>query len=103
VPWIDKLLQSCKCGDVTEAILLMNSETDTGWFQRVVRDCSVYCFVAGRLKFRHQGRAATRPASQGQVIFYFGRDPEKFMRMLSEIIVTFAMSVLPKPVVLKVA
>jgi ParB family chromosome partitioning protein len=99
VPWTDKLLQSYKSGEVKEAILLMNSETDTGWFHRVVRESSVCCFVEGRLKFRHRGRAAIKPASQGQAIFYFGRDPDKFMRVFAKV-GAFAITVSPTPVIM---
>ncbi len=76
----------------------MNAETDTEWFHRVVRECSVYCLVVGRLKFRHRGQAAIRPASQGQVVFYLGRKPDKFMRVFSEI-GALAVTVSPTPVV----
>jgi ParB family chromosome partitioning protein len=73
----DKLATHVETGDVTEAVVVVNNATDTGWFHRLARVSSAVCFPRGRIKFvSPEGELAT--PLQGQAIFYFGRGVETF-------------------------
>ena len=82
--FIDKLIAEISAGRVTEAILLMNSCTDTGWFDRASQQASRVCFTLGRVKFVLPNGALTLP-TQGQVFFYFGDNPETFDRVFRKV------------------
>ena len=75
--FVSKLLQHIRSGEVTEAILLTDSCTDTGWFQDALSLAAAYCFPKGRLKFygpHDEIQFAQRP----QTFFYFGNNVEMF-------------------------
>jgi len=74
--FIDKLLYSIECEDVTQAILLTNNNTDTQWFHAAARLANYVCFTKGRIRFLKQGQE-TQPTN-GQAFFYFGPNIEKF-------------------------
>ena len=75
--FVSKLLQHIRSSEVTEAILLTDSCTDTGWFQDALSLAAAYCFPKGRLKFygpHDEIQFAQRP----QTFFYFGDNVEMF-------------------------
>ena len=75
--FVSKLLKHIKSCEVTEAILLTDSCTDTGWFQDALSLAAAYCFPKGRLKFygpHDEIQFAQRP----QTFFYFGDNVEMF-------------------------
>lgn len=78
-PWVEKLVSEHEAGNVTAAISLVASRTDTQWFKRL-RDYPC-CFVEGRLKFVGSKDAAPFPSA----IFYLGEDIAAFHFCFSEI------------------
>lgn len=60
--WTGKLLDEYEHGDVTEAIALVPSRTDTKWFQEL-RD-HPRCFINGRLKFGGAKNSAPFPSTK---------------------------------------
>lgn len=72
--WTNHLIVSYETGQVTAAICLVPSRTDTAWF----RQFAPYprCYVSGRLKFSGSNNAAPFPS----VIFYLGSNIDAFVR-----------------------
>lgn len=79
-----KLISEIKAQRVTAAIVLTNNFTDTGSGQDLLSTCSAVCFPGKRIKFiDSEGNASGAPL-QGQMITYFGIDPEGFAREFSQ-------------------
>jgi ParB-like chromosome segregation protein Spo0J len=81
--FIRKLIADFKSGNVKEAILLTNDNTDTEWFQTAARVASVVCFVSDRINFDKPDGGTSAPTN-GQSFFFFGRDESKFIREFSQ-------------------
>lgn len=76
--FIDKLVAELACGRTRQAIALTNNSTDTDWFRVAAAACQAICFVRGRILFlKEDGETALTP-TQGQSLFYFGSDLERF-------------------------
>ena len=62
----------------SEAIVLVNNGTETGWFQEMAAECSAICFPKSRVKFLDpEGNPSGAPL-QGQAIIYCGPDADAF-------------------------
>jgi len=70
--WVEKLCNEYTAGSVTEAIALVPSRTDTGWF-KAFRD-NPRCFISGRLKFSGYDNSAPFPS----MVVYLGSDERGF-------------------------
>ena len=66
------LLDKLASGEVSEAIVLVNNATETGWFQQLLNAATAVCFYRGRIRFLNADGCPEGSALQGQVIFYFG-------------------------------
>ena len=80
--FIEKLLES----DVDQACILVNSATETGWFQNLLEHCNAVVFIRGRLAFWGtfaKDREGTK-GLQGQAIFYVGSNVEKFKKTFAD-------------------
>lgn len=74
----DKL--AAEVGRGSQAVVLVNNGTETGWFQRMGAACSAICFPKSRIKFLDpQGNPSGAPL-QGQAIIYCGPDADAFER-----------------------
>ena len=83
--FVDKLVAEVDAGNVTAAILLTNSETETAWFQAAASKASRLCFPCSRIRFL-RGAAGTQSSPQmGQTLFYFGSDCERFAEVFREL------------------
>ena len=81
--FVRKLVGEFVAGRVTAAILLTNNETDAAWFQLALSHASRVCFPAERIRFVSPSGRSSSP-SQGQALFYFGPDDDKFAQVFSE-------------------
>ena len=80
---VDKFIDEFNYGSFDEAIVLMNSSTDTNWFHRMATICSALCFTKGRISFIADDGKKSSGNTKGQVFFYIGRDIEKFRKVFS--------------------
>lgn len=80
--FIDKLCDEYEAGNVTQAILLTNSNTDTKWWHRAYGCAAGMCFTLGRINFYQADGNVTQPTN-GQNFFYLGPDLETFRRVFS--------------------
>jgi phage N-6-adenine-methyltransferase len=71
-----KLCQHFNLGEVTEAVVLVNNATETGWFQEMAALASAICFPRGRVKFWHPEKESA--PLQGQAVIYLGSQPKVF-------------------------
>lgn len=77
--FIDKAIDEYEAGNVTQAIVLTNNSTDTGWFHSLIS--YPVCFTKGRIQFwSGDEKLATR---QGQALFYLGDNVDLFARLFS--------------------
>ena len=77
--WVDKLVLEYSSRVVVEAIALVPSRTDTGWF-RALRDYP-RCFVSGRLKFSGSENSAPFPS----MVVYLGPNPDSFAEVFGDL------------------
>lgn len=71
-------------GRITAGIVLVNSCTDTKWFQNL--SGGTVAFTVGRLGFYQPGGDPLKPKkgqNRGQAIFYFGSDKQKFINVFT--------------------
>lgn len=79
--FIDKFVAHYTAGDITQAVVLTNNATETGWFQDLLSCAGALCLVKGRIKFiTCEGKKPNSPI-QGQAVMYFGNDVESFARV----------------------
>jgi ParB family transcriptional regulator, chromosome partitioning protein len=64
-------------GDVTEAVVLINNTTETGWFQNLASQASMICFPRGRIVHWGPGAGNNGPL-RGSVLLYFGKNEKAF-------------------------
>ena len=84
-PFVRKLLAEYSAGRVSEAILLVTSNTSAGWFQQAARVADAICFTDHNIAFIHATHGAMGRAAVGQAFFYFGPDVEKFARRFADV------------------
>ena len=75
--FIDKLLEELTAGRVTEAVVLTNNFSDTGWFHKATRAAAATCITKGRVRFESPEGDSAQP-TQGQTFFYFGDQIDRF-------------------------
>jgi phage N-6-adenine-methyltransferase len=71
-----RLAREYRGGTVTEACVLVNNATETGWFQEMLTAAAAVCFPRGRVKFWHPAKEAV--PLQGQAIIYLGEHVAEF-------------------------
>lgn len=80
--FIEKLVVGIECGEVAEAIALVNNATETGWFNALIGVSSAIVFPRGRVKFLTPEGEPGAPL-QGQAIVYAGKSPQEFLDSFS--------------------
>jgi phage N-6-adenine-methyltransferase len=79
-PFIEKLCLHTACGDVTEAIILVNNATETAWFNALIKAASAIVFPKKRIQF-YMPDGKTGSPLQGQAILYIGFNPSAFLEI----------------------
>lgn len=82
--FVNKLIWEYGINNCKQAIMLVNSKTDTRWFQRLLNMGGFLCFVNGRISFEHPEREAEAPRHPN-AFFYFGTDYAKFLNTFRNI------------------
>ena len=81
-PFVEKLIEEIKAGNVTEAILLVNSRaTDAEWFQPLYD--GIICFTDHRIDFDSPIEKNTS-STHGSCFIYFGQNERKFAQSFIE-------------------
>lgn len=81
--WTQKLINEYEQKNVTEAICLVNSATDTNWFDKLWR--YPICFLNHRIKFiPGVGNVKKFGPTHGNVFVYFGKDIENFRKEFNQ-------------------
>ncbi len=75
--FIDKLVDHYEAGEVTQAIVLTNNNTDTSWFHQGANAAAAVCFTAGRINFLKRDGSRSSPTN-GQAFLYFGDNLSAF-------------------------
>jgi phage N-6-adenine-methyltransferase len=78
-----KLAEHYAQGEVSQACVLANNATETGWFHALAEVASALCFPRQRVKFWYPDRTTTSPL-QGQAVIYLGEEVEPFRRTFVE-------------------
>jgi ParB family chromosome partitioning protein len=73
-----KLAESFADGQVTQACVLVNNATETGWFHALAEVAAAMAFPRHRVKFWHPERESA--PLQGQAVIYLGENVEAFRR-----------------------
>ena len=79
-----KLIREIDKGNVTEAIALTNSSTDTKWFHMLLNYCTYVCFKSGRIAFLDSTGKTRGKGAHGSVFFYFGCRGLNFKRVFGK-------------------
>jgi hypothetical protein len=74
----DKLAHHYECGDVTDAVVLVNNATETEWFNRLIGVASAVVFPSSRIKFWNDNGVQGAPL-QAQAVLYLGKDAGAFL------------------------
>jgi phage N-6-adenine-methyltransferase len=76
-PFVRKLLDEYRDGNVPEAVLLTHARTDAGWFHEAADAAAAICFTRGRISFRTRDGTGASP-TDGSVFFYLGPNLGRF-------------------------
>jgi DNA N-6-adenine-methyltransferase Dam len=79
--WTHKLITEYECGNVEQAILLINACMGTACVQRLINEYPL-CFVRGRIRFIAPGRSESSP-THDNLLAYFGRNEQCFIEVFS--------------------
>lgn len=69
--------------DFTQAIILVNNATETGWFETMISKASAIVFHKGRIRFVKRDGAHGAPL-QGQAFIYYGDNVEQFINVFGK-------------------
>jgi ParB family transcriptional regulator, chromosome partitioning protein len=83
--FVAKLIDEFSAGRISQAVLLVNSYTDTRWFHDAAAACAAICFTKGRIYFeRPDGERLEQPA-YGSAFIYFGEHVGRFRGAFGEV------------------
>lgn len=79
--WSRRLLGQYKAGVTTEAILLVNANTEAKWFQPLYD--YLICLTNHRIKFYTTDGTSSQP-TQGNALIYLGTQQERFVQIFKQ-------------------
>jgi hypothetical protein len=71
-------------GEINQACVLVNNATETNWFQRMLDSCTCLCLLKSRVKFIDKSGNPSGAPLQGQIVLYFGNNPQSFEKSFSQ-------------------
>lgn len=80
----NKALDEYRAGNVSEALVLVNNCTDTGWFFSLAQQFPIM-FSRGRVGFWYEDPNDKTPTRQGQALFYFGPNVNRFYECFAHV------------------
>jgi phage N-6-adenine-methyltransferase len=75
--WVDKMISEYNQKKITEGILLVHSNTETKWFQRLFEHH--ICFVSPRICFIDQDGNEQKSPPNANAIVYIGPNSKRFL------------------------
>lgn len=78
--WTNRLIEQYQSGVTTEAVLLVNANTEAKWFQPLYD--YLICFTDHRIRFYSHSGASSQP-TQGNALVYFGCQRQRFIELFS--------------------
>ncbi|MBF0099155.1 MAG: Rha family transcriptional regulator [Magnetococcales bacterium] len=88
--FVDKLLDQFAVGETKQAVVLVDSRTDTKWFNKLCTMASAVAFTRGRVHFYNETVKSSSPVC-GSAFFYFGPRAQEFKQSFdSDCMVFFA-------------
>ena len=82
--FVDKLVEQVEIGNVSQAVVLVNNATETGWFSKLVHIANALCFPKSRVKF-YMPDGKTGAPLQGQAVLYIGNKPRNFVEAFRDL------------------
>lgn len=79
----DRLCDSFKAGQVSQAVFLTHNNTDAAWWHKAAGSCQRICLTRGRVKF-YDGTGTASSPTHGHCFIYFGSRPELFVKEFSQ-------------------
>lgn len=76
--WTHRLIEQFKAGITTEAVLLVNANTEAKWFQPLYN--YLICFTNHRIRFYNTSGESSQP-TQGNALVYFGKQGQRFIEL----------------------
>lgn len=76
--WTRQLIERFTAGLVSEAVLLVNANTEAKWFQPLYD--YLICFTNHRIRFYNADGDSSQP-TQGNALVYFGRQDQRFLAL----------------------
>lgn len=74
----EKVVAEFGAGRLSQACVLTNNATETGWFQGMLREAAAVCFLRGRVKYLNARGVPENTPLQGQCVTYFGERVAEF-------------------------
>lgn len=78
--WSRQLIERYKAGLVSEAVLLVNANTEAKWFQPLYE--YLICFTNHRIRFYNGDGISSQP-TQGNALVYLGKQKRRFIEIFS--------------------
>ena len=82
--FIEKLLLELRAGHTEQAILLVNANPDTQWFNRAAAASAAICFTVGRIKFWAADGRPNKSPRDGQAFLYYGNNAVEFRKVFAD-------------------
>ena len=82
--FVTKFLDHWQSSEISAGIVLVNNATETQWGQQLGSYACAVCFPEHRIKFWSPDKETAVPL-QGQAIYYFGADRDRFRAVFGEL------------------
>lgn len=69
--------------NIESACVLVNNATETKWLQSLLLRAKAVCFISGRISYLDTKLQPANKPLQGQIVLYFGNQPDRFFSAFS--------------------